>query len=55
MPAWALNKDEMLYESKRGGTTAIWMRSEGKDRPIVTTDLFPAGTTARLGRKTEYA
>ena len=45
MPAWALNKDEMVYESKRGGTTAIWMRSEGKDRPIVTTDHFPAGST----------
>jgi Tol biopolymer transport system component/predicted Ser/Thr protein kinase len=45
MPAWALNKEEMVYESKRGGSTAIWMRSEGKDRPIVTTDIFPAGST----------
>ena len=45
MPAWALNKDEMVYESKRGGATAIWMRSEGKDRPIVTTDNFSAGST----------
>ncbi len=45
MPAWALNKDEMVYESKRGGATAIWMRSEEKDRPIVTTDHFPAGST----------
>ncbi len=45
MPAWALSKDEMVYESKRGGTTAIWMRSEGTDRPIVTTDHFLAGST----------
>jgi len=48
MPAWALNKDEIVYESKRGGSTAIWMRSEGKDRPIVTTADFPAGSTAGL-------
>jgi Tol biopolymer transport system component/predicted Ser/Thr protein kinase len=46
MPAWALNKDEMVYESKRAGATAIWMRSEGKERPIVTADHFPAGSTA---------
>ncbi len=45
MPAWARNKDEIAYESKRGGTTAIWMRSEGKDRPIVGTDVFPTGST----------
>ncbi len=45
MPAWALHKEEIVYESKRGGTTAIWMRSEGKDRPIVTADGFPAGST----------
>ena len=50
MPAWALNKDEMVYESKRGGTTAIWMRSEGTDRPIVTTDHFLAGSTVGFGR-----
>jgi len=46
MPAWALNKDEMVFESKRGGSSAIWMRSEGKERPIVSTDNFPAGSTA---------
>ena len=46
MPAWALNKNEIVYESKRSGKSAIWMRSEGNDRPIVTADHFPAGTTA---------
>ena len=45
MPAWAWNKNEIVYESKRGGNTAIWMRSEGKDRPLVTPDQFPTGTT----------
>jgi len=46
MPAWALNKNEIVYASNRGGNSAIWMRSDGNDRPIVTADHFPPGTTA---------
>ena len=45
MPAWARNQDKFVYESDRGGSPAIWMRAEGWDRPLVTEEAFPQGTT----------
>jgi eukaryotic-like serine/threonine-protein kinase len=45
MPAWARNQAKLVYESGRTGTSAIWMRSEGWDRPLVTAESFPPGTT----------
>ncbi len=44
MPAWALHRKACVYTSERSGSSAIWMRSEDGDRPIVTADSFPAGT-----------
>jgi Tol biopolymer transport system component len=41
MPAWALHRNAFVYTSERSGTSAIWMRSEDGDRPIVTADAFP--------------
>ncbi|MCU1261493.1 MAG: tolB protein [Bryobacterales bacterium] len=45
MPEWALHHDEFVYDSVRNGSPAIWMRGEGWDRPIVTGEAFPPGTT----------
>jgi eukaryotic-like serine/threonine-protein kinase len=45
MPAWARNRPEFVYSSFRGGSSALWLRGEGWDRPIVTEQLFPQGTT----------
>lgn len=45
MPAWALHQNEFVYDSVRSGSPAVWMRGEGWDRPIVTVDAFPPGTT----------
>jgi serine/threonine protein kinase/Tol biopolymer transport system component len=44
MPAWALHRKAFVYASDRSGSSAIWMRGEDGDRPIVTADAFPAGT-----------
>jgi Tol biopolymer transport system component len=45
MPEWARHHDEFVYDSVRNGSPAIWMRREGWDRPIVTGEAFPPGTT----------
>jgi Tol biopolymer transport system component len=45
MPAWALHRKAFVYASQRSGSPAIWMRGEDGDRPIVTADSFPPGTT----------
>jgi Tol biopolymer transport system component len=45
MPAWALHQQEFVYDSGRNGAPGIWMRGDGWDRPIVTPQSFPAGTT----------
>ena len=45
MPAWALHKNEFVYAGQRNGLSAIWMRAEDGDRPIVTADSFPSGPT----------
>ncbi len=45
MPSWARHQNVFVYESRRSGPPAIWMRSEGSDRPLVTPDSFPPGTT----------
>lgn len=45
MPAWAPHQEKLVYVSARNGPPAIWMRSEGWDRPIVTMVAFPPGTT----------
>jgi eukaryotic-like serine/threonine-protein kinase len=46
MPAWASLQKSFVYESNRSGSPAIWMRSDGWDRPIVSEALFPPGTTS---------
>jgi serine/threonine protein kinase/Tol biopolymer transport system component len=46
MPAWALHRDEFVYTSHRSGSPAIWMRGDGGDRPVVTAESFPPGTSA---------
>jgi Tol biopolymer transport system component/predicted Ser/Thr protein kinase len=44
MPAWAAHRQAFVYVSERSGSSAIWMRSEDGDRPVVTADSFPSGT-----------
>ncbi len=44
MPAWAAHRQAFVYTSERSGSSAIWMRGEDGDRPIVTADSFPSGT-----------
>src|SRR5450432_3909680 len=44
MPAWASHRKAFVYASERSGGSAIWMRGEDGDRPIVTADSFPAGS-----------
>jgi Tol biopolymer transport system component len=46
MPAWAMRQQSFVYDSARGGSPAIWMRSEGSDRQVVTEESFPPGTTS---------
>ncbi len=48
MPAWARHQDKIVYDTARSGSSAIWMRSEGWDRPLVTADAFPPGTTNKF-------
>jgi Tol biopolymer transport system component/predicted Ser/Thr protein kinase len=45
MPAWAAHQDAFAYVGDRRGTEAIWVRSGGVDRPVVTMDTFPPGIT----------
>ena len=45
MPAWARHQQQFVYASVRGGSSALWMRGEGWDRPIVTEEMFSPGTT----------
>jgi serine/threonine protein kinase/Tol biopolymer transport system component len=44
MPAWALHRKAFVYTTDRSGSSAIWMRGEDGDRPIVNADSFPAGS-----------
>jgi eukaryotic-like serine/threonine-protein kinase len=44
MPAWAAHRQAFVYASERSGSSAIWMRGEDGDRPIVTADSFPGRT-----------
>jgi Tol biopolymer transport system component len=46
MPAWAQRQQALVYDSDRTGLSAIWMRGEGSDRPLVTQDSFPPGITS---------
>jgi Tol biopolymer transport system component len=48
MPEWARNRNEFVYDSIRSGSPAIWMRGEGWDRPVVTVEAFPPGTTGKF-------
>jgi serine/threonine protein kinase len=47
MPAWALHRKAFVYTSQRSGSSAVWMRGEDGERPIVTADAFP-GTGSSL-------
>lgn len=42
MPSWASRRRAFVYTSDRGGSSAIWLRGDDGDRPIVTGDAFPA-------------
>jgi TolB protein len=46
MPAWAARQRQFVYDGARSGSPAIWMRGEGWDRPLVTAQAFPPGTTS---------
>jgi eukaryotic-like serine/threonine-protein kinase len=48
MPAWARHQDKLVYDTARSGSSEIWIRSEGWDRPLVTAEAFPAGTTDKF-------
>jgi len=48
MPAWALHRNAFVYSSERSGSSAIWMRGEDSDRPIVTQDAFPSGKNGSI-------
>jgi Tol biopolymer transport system component len=48
MPAWAANHDAFTWVGDRRGTNAIWVRSGGVDRPVVTIDSFPPDSTNDL-------
>lgn len=44
-PAWAARQAKLIWVSERSGSPEIWMRNlDGSDRPVVTTQDFPAGT-----------
>ncbi len=45
MPLWAVHRKVFVYASERSGASAIWMRDEDGDRPIVTADSFRSGST----------
>jgi Tol biopolymer transport system component/predicted Ser/Thr protein kinase len=45
MPAWGAHRKAFVYTSERSGSSVIWLRGEDGDRPIVTADSFPSGTT----------
>jgi Tol biopolymer transport system component/predicted Ser/Thr protein kinase len=47
-PAWARRQQAFVYFSTRNGSPAIWMRGEGWDRPLVTGQAFPEGSTNSL-------
>jgi serine/threonine protein kinase len=48
MPLWARHRNAFVYSSERSGTSAIWMRGEDGDRPVVTNDAFPAASGSSL-------
>jgi eukaryotic-like serine/threonine-protein kinase len=48
MPAWASHRKAFVYASERSGSSAIWMRGEDGERPIVTADSFPSGAKRGL-------
>jgi Tol biopolymer transport system component len=46
MPAWAAAEPALVYVTDRNGPNEIWLRrGDNPDRPIVTLNDFPAGTT----------
>jgi eukaryotic-like serine/threonine-protein kinase len=46
-PAWAARQSKLTWVSERSGFPEIWMRNlDGTDRPVVTRQDFPAGTTS---------
>jgi serine/threonine protein kinase len=45
-PAWAANAQKLTWVSERSGSSEIWVRNvDGTDRPAVTAQDFPPGTT----------
>jgi Tol biopolymer transport system component len=47
MPAWSADGKKVVYVTDRNGDHEIWLHEPGKDdRPLVTPQHFPVGTTA---------
>ena len=44
MPAWERRRQAFVYESRRNGSPAVWMRDSSGDHAIVTSQAFPTGT-----------
>jgi serine/threonine protein kinase/Tol biopolymer transport system component len=46
MPHWAARAAAMVYQTDRNGEPQIWLHTDGQpDRPVVTPNDFPPGTT----------
>ena len=48
MPAWALHRNMFVYASERSGSSAIWMRGDDGERPIVTAESLPTAAKGSL-------
>jgi len=44
MPAWGRKGHEFVYESRRNGLPAVWMRDDSGDHAMVTAQAFPTAT-----------
>jgi len=44
MPSWALHRNAFVYASERSGSSAIWIREEAGERPIITDETFAPRT-----------
>ncbi|HEY3841213.1 MAG TPA: protein kinase, partial [Bryobacteraceae bacterium] len=45
MPLWSPQRKAFVYVSGRSGSSAIWMRGEDGDRPIVTAESITSGSS----------
>jgi Tol biopolymer transport system component len=46
MPAWSAREPRLVFVTNRNGPQEIWLRDGGgNERPLITAEAFPAGTT----------